>query len=417
MAVAVSAPPRVEVSSSRSVSRVRYDAPDLVRGIVMVVMLLDHTRDFTHADALRFEPTDLAQTTVVLFFTRWVTHYCAPLFVFLAGMSTAFQQQRGKPLDQLSAFLLKRGVWLCLLEVLVIRFLVFWQLVPTFLFLQVIWALGISMIVLAAAVRLPTAAALAIAVAIVAGHNALDGIQVAAWQGPGFPGPSAAGTVWMLLHQPGLMPIGSRIIVMAQYPVLPWIGVMLFGWVVGHVYQWPLDRRRRALAMIGFACTAAFVVVRGVNVYGDPSRWTPQPSVVFTMLSFLNTTKYPPSLDYVLMTVGPGLLTLAWFEGVPSERRGRVGQALITYGRVPLFFYVLQWTYAKCAGLVLSEIFGRDPSMYFQTFLQWTWNDRVGFPIWVTYAVWIGGVVILYFPCRWFAAVKARRRDWWLSYV
>jgi uncharacterized membrane protein len=398
---------------------VRFDAPDLLRGIVMVVMLLDHTRDFTHADALRFDPTDLTQTSVVLFFTRWITHFCAPLFVLLAGMSAAFQQQRGKSTNELSAFLVKRGLWLCLVELVAIRALMFWMIAPTFFFLQVIWALGISMICLSLLVHLPRAATLALGIAIVVGHNALDGIRVAPWPGPGSPGPSIGGKLWMLLHQPGPFPIAGwpSPVVMAQYPVLAWIGVMAIGWGLGQVYTWPLERRRRTLITVGAAATAAFVLLRATNLYGDPIGWSTQKSAAFTLLSFLNLTKYPPSLLYLLMTIGPGLIALAWFEGVPPDRRSAPGRAFVTFGRVPMLFYFLQWIWAKAAGLLLAAAFGRDTSLYFQTIFEWTWNERVGFPLAVTYAVWISGAIVLYFPCRWFAAVKGRRSDWWLSYL
>jgi uncharacterized membrane protein len=398
---------------------VRFDAPDLLRGIVMVVMLLDHTRDFTHANALRFDPTDLAQTSVVLFFTRWITHFCAPLFVLLAGMAAAFQQQRGKSTNELSVFLLKRGLWLCLVELVVIRALMFWTIAPTFFFLQVIWALGISMICLSALVHLPRAATLAIGLAIVAGHNLLDAIRVAPWTGPGSPVPSIVGKLWMLLHQPGPFPITGwpSPVVMAQYPVLAWIGVMAIGWGLGQVYTWPLERRRRMLMRGGAAATVAFVLLRATNLYGDPIGWSTQQSAAFTLLSFLNLTKYPPSLLFLLMTIGPGLIALAWFEGVPADRRSALARALVTYGRVPMLFYFLQWLWAKFAGLLLSAALGRDTSFYFQTLFEWTWNERVGFPLGVTFAVWISGALVLYFPCRWFASVKARRSDWWLSYI
>jgi uncharacterized membrane protein len=383
------------------------------------VMLLDHTRDFTHADSLKFDPTDLTQTSVVLFFTRWITHYCAPLFVLLAGMSVAFQQQRGKSASELSAFLVKRGLWLCLVELVVIRALMFWTVQPTFFFLQVIWALGVSMICLAVLIRLPKSVTLAIGVAIVVGHNAFDAIRIPNWQGPGSAGPPVAGKLWMFLHQAGAFPIAGRPspVIITQYPVLPWIGLMLIGWVLGDVYTWAADRRRRTLMATGIALTAAFVVVRATNLYGDPSAWSPQTSAAFTLLSFLNLTKYPPSLLYLLMTVGPGLIALAWFDGVDAERRSRLSQAFVTFGRVPMFFYFLQWIYAKTAGLLLASAFGRDTSLYFQTLFEWTWNERVGFPLAVTYAVWISGTIILYYACRWFAGVKAGRTDWWLSYV
>jgi uncharacterized membrane protein len=398
---------------------VRFDAPDLVRGIVMVVMLLDHTRDFTHVDALRFDPADVTQTSVALFFTRWITHFCAPLFVLLAGMAAAFQQQRGKSTRELSAFLFTRGLWLCVLELVVIRGLMFWTIAPTFFFLQVIWALGVSMICLSALVRLPKGVALAIGALLVVGHNLFDGFQVANWTGPGSPGPTAAGKLWMFLHQAGAFPIAGwpSPVVITQYPVLPWIGVMALGWVLGDVYTWPAERRQRVLMRIGLVLTVAFIVIRAVNVYGDPSPWSVQRSPVFTLLSFLNATKYPPSLLYLLMTIGPGLIALAWFERLGSERRTGLTQPLITYGRVPLFFYFLQWMYAKTAGLTLAAMFGRDTTPYFQTLLEWSWNERVGFSLAVTYLVWMAGAILLYFPCRWFAGVKARRKDWWLSYV
>jgi uncharacterized membrane protein len=386
---------------------------------VMVVMLLDHTRDFTHASALRFDPADVTQTSVVLFFTRWITHFCAPLFVLLAGMAAAFQQQRGKSTSELSAFLFKRGVWLCLLELIVIRGLMFWTIAPTFFFLQVIWALGISMICLSVLSRLPQAAVFALGAALVLGHNLFDGIRIPAWTGPGSPVPSVAGKLWMFLHQAGAFPIAGwpSPIVITQYPVLAWIGVMALGWVLGDVYTWTSDRRQRALMRLGIALTVSFIIIRAVNVYGDPNPWSAQPTPVFTVLSFLNATKYPPSLSYLLMTIGPGLIALAWFDRLRSGHRNGVVRALVTYGRVPLFFYFLQWVYAKSAGLTLAFLFGRDTAPYFQSLLEWTWNERVGFSLAVTYLVWIAGAILLYFPCRWYAGVKARRTDWWLSYV
>lgn len=416
MQPALQAAPQVAVGRT---STLRFDAPDLLRGIVMVVMLLDHTRDFTHADALKFDPTDVIQTSVVLFFTRWITHYCAPLFALLAGNAASFQHQRGKSTRELSAFLFKRGLWLCLIELVVIRALMFWTVAPTFFFLQVIWAIGVSMICLAVMVRLPKGLTLAIGAALIVGHNIFDAIHVPDWTGPGSPGPSALGKLWMFLHQAGAFPIAGwpSPIVITQYPVLPWIGVMALGWVFGDVYTLSAERRRRLLAIVGLALTLSFIFLRATNVYGDPSAWSSQRSPSFTLLSFLNATKYPPSLLFLLMTIGPGLMALAWFDRVGPGERSRFARTLITFGRVPLFFYVLQWAYAKSAGFMLAAAFGRDTSLFFQSLFEWAWNERVGFSLGVTYAIWIVGALLLYFPCRWFADLKARRTDWWLSYL
>jgi uncharacterized membrane protein len=400
-----------------AVAKPRLDAPDLLRGIIMVVMLLDHTRDFTHWSSLKFGPTDLAQTSAGLFLTRWVTHFCAPLFVFLAGMAAAFQQQRGKTPAELSAFLFKRGVWLCLVELILIRFLIWWQPLPTVLFLQVIWALGISMMCLAVFVRLPRSVVFVVSAVLVLGHNLFDWVTVAPWSGPADPIPSAAGKLWMFLHQVGPFPsLGwPSPVFYTQYPLIPWMGVMALGWLLGDIYTWEPARRQRTLAALGVSITLAFVVLRFVNVYGDPVAWTAQKTAGFTVLSFLNVTKYPPSLLFLAMTIGPGLVALARLER--SQPSGAFARALITFGRVPLFFYVLQWVYAKTAAFTLAKIAGRETALFTQYPPEWHWTPRVGFSLYVTYAVWISGVVILYFPCRWFAGVKARRRDWWLSYL
>ena len=386
----------------------------------MVIMLLDHTRDFVHTGALRFDPTDLTQTSVSLFLTRWITHFCAPLFVFLAGMAAAFQQQRGKSTAELSVFLFKRGIWLCVLEVLVIRALVFWQFAPTFVFLQVIWALGVSMICLAVLVRLPRPVVLIVGTVILLGHNALDGVSVPAWNGPDDALPSVSAKLWMLLHQAGAFPVSGwpSPVAFTQYPVLPWIALMAIGWILGGAYvRWSVEQRRVVLLKLGVAMTVAFVLLRAANVYGDPEPWSAQASGAFTALSFLNAEKYPPSLLFLLMTIGPGLILLALAERDTDAVRGPLSRALITYGRVPLFFYLLQWAYAKTAGYALARAAGNSTEIYFQNPSQWAIPDTHGFGLGVTYAVWAFGIVALYLPCRWFARLKARRRDWWLSYL
>jgi uncharacterized membrane protein len=392
------------------------DAVDLLRGLVMVVMLLDHTRDFVHRDALLFDAANLARTTPALFLTRWITHFCAPVFGFLAGTGAYLQLARGKTRAELSRFLWTRGLWLMVLEVTVVRCAVAFNFdyarFPGFL--QVIWAIGLSMVVLAALVHLPLRAVAALGVGIIALHNLGDGMTVQGWQGPGSRAPDALEATWMVLHQPGFIVVAG-FPVLVLYPVLPWIGVVAAGYAFGAVYGWPAERRRRFLLRLGLAMVTAFVVIRATNLYGDPSPWSAQKDAVFTALSFLNTTKYPPSLLFLLMTLGPAMLALAWFE---RAGRGAVGRALVTYGRVPLFFYVLQWIVAHLVAIAFSLAAGQTVAHLFV--FPGTLRPApagVGFGLGITYLAWAVGVVVTYPLCRWFAGVKRRRTEWWLSYL
>jgi uncharacterized membrane protein len=237
---------------------------------------------------------------------------------------------------------------------------------------------------------------------------------VRGWAGPGTAAPDALGALWMVLHQPGFIVVAG-LPVLVLYPVLPWIGVMAVGYAFGAVYGWEPERRRRFLVRLGVAMIAAFVVVRATNLYGDPSPWSAQKDGVFTVLSFLNATKYPPSLLFVLMTLGPAIALLAWFE---RAGRGLVSRALVTYGRVPLFFYVLQWITAHFFAIVFSLIAGKSVAhlFAFPGSLQPP-PTGVGFGLGVTYLAWILGIAVTYPLCRWFAGVKRRRTDWWLSYL
>ena len=315
----------VTVPVGAPATRARLGSIDLLRGLVMIVMVLDHTRDYVHTGGLVADPTNLATTTPMLFLTRWVTHYCAPIFVFLAGVGAYLQLSRGMTTRDLSRFLVTRGLWLVVLEFTVIRvttwFNVDYSLLANF---QVIWTLGVSMIVLAALIHLPLGAIAAFGMAMVVGHNAFDGIRVASWQGPGSPVPSAWDKLWILLHQGAeFVPVfgGSGPVVFVIYPLVPWVGVIALGYVCGSLYTLDPGRRRVLLRRIGLALIAAFIVIRATNIYGDPRPWAPQGTMLFSVFSFVNTTKYPVSLLYLLMTIGPALLALAWFE----SRREAVG--------------------------------------------------------------------------------------------
>jgi uncharacterized membrane protein len=411
--------------------RRRIDSIDLLRGIVMVIMMLDHTRDFVHRDAYLFDPTDLTKTNLALFFTRWITHFCAPVFVFLAGTGAYLQFTRGKSKKDLSRFLVTRGFWLIVLEFTLVR------LGATFSFdyrffgmMQVIWVIGVSMIVLAALIHLPLRVIGGFGVAMIALHNLLDRFRVQGWRGPGSPVPSVWAKLFIILHQayepfPVLWFFPSPV-VFVLYPLIPWIGVMASGYAFGALYRINAERRRRLLLIMSSVATLMFIVVRAVDHYGDPSRWSKQSTLSFTIVSFLNTTKYPPSLLFLLMTLGPALLALTWFEShqpetvavEPHSFGSRIRSFFVTFGRVPLFFYLLQWPTAHLIAVIVHFAAGKPWRWMFGSLIGVEGPPPgVGFSLKVVYACWIVGVLLLYPLCKWFAGVKARRRDWWLSYL
>lgn len=398
--------------------RSRIYSVDLLRGLVMMLMLLDHTRDFVHAGAMQFDPTDLTKTTVPLFFTRWITHYCAPTFVFLSGVSIYLQRMNGKSPGELSRFLWTRGLWLIFCEFTVIRFGFVFNLDYSFFGLaQVIWVIGLSMIVMAGLIYLPMRVIAAFGIALIAGHDLLDPIQVA---------PQAAFSgevnfleaIWIILHQPGVIPLfGGKSTVFVAYPFIPWVGVMAVGYATGQVYQWTAERRRKWFLYAGIAATALFVAIRLTNIYGDPSAWAPQSSSVFTLLSFLNTTKYPPSLLFLLMTLGPALIVLALTDRIDGKALWQ--NISITFGRVPMFYYLLQMPVAHAMGVIISLMAGKEIAYFFMNFPESAAAapPDSGFPLWVVYAAWIVGLALLYPLCLWYGNFKRRSRHWLLSYL
>jgi len=380
----------------------RLPSIDLLRGIVMVLMALDHVRDHVHRGAFTYDPTDLSQAGPALFLTRWVTHFCAPVFVFLAGTGAFLWGARGRSPGEISRYLLTRGAWLVLLELTVVNWE--WQMGIHFNFLiaQVIWALGWSMVALAVLVRLPVAAIAVVGCGMIAGHNLLDGIRPEAL--------GALGPVWKVLHAPGPFEWAPGFTLYVMYPLVPWIGVMAAGYAFGSLYRRPPDRRRRALLAIGLLLTAGFVALRALNLYGDPAPWTAQRTGPLTLLSFLNCQKYPPSLLFLLMTLGPAILLLGALE------RGVAGFArpVVVFGRVPLFFYVVHLFVIDVlsVGLAVARYGSRTPEL----FAQGPPAD-FGYGLGVVYVLWIAVVVALYPVCRWYARVRARSRSPWLTYL
>ncbi len=412
--------------------RRRIDSIDLLRGIVMVVMMLDHTRDFVHSAAFQFDPTDLTRTNAALFFTRWITHYCAPTFVFLAGTGAYLQFTRGKSKRDLSRFLITRGLWLIVIEFTLVRFGATFSVDYRFFgMMQVIWVIGVSMIVLAALIHLPSRVVAGFGVALIAFHNLLDRFHVQGWRGPGSAVPSYSAKLFIILHQAfEAFPVLGfpSPVVFVLYPLIPWVGVMAAGYAFGAIYQWDAPRRRRLLLTMGSIATLLFIALRAINLYGDSSHWSRQSTAAFTILSFVNTTKYPPSLLFLLMTLGPAMLALAWFE-LPNASLGwwasrthpspsSIRNFFVTFGRVPLFFYLLQWPTAHLTAVVVHFAAGKPWRWMFGGLIGFDAPPPgVGFNLAVVYACWLVGVLLLFPLCKWFAGVKARRRDWWLSYL
>jgi uncharacterized membrane protein len=364
-------------------------------------MALDHTRDFFGIPGQN--PTNLAAASAPLFLTRWVTHFCAPVFCLLMGTGAYLAGRRKSP-GELSFFLFTRGIWLIFLELVLARCFIYqFNIDYKVTMLVVLWTLGWALIALSALVRLPLSIVMAFGVVMILGHNLLDSVR---WSNP----------LWTILHSPGLVFGISDHSFFVAYPLIPWIGVAAIGYCFGRIYSWDSDRRRSFLLRLGIGLCLAFAAIRGLNTYGDPRPWARQNTVLYTVLSFLNTTKYPPSLSFLLMTLGPALIFL-W--AVDRRTPGLLRPAVVI-GRVPLFYYLLHFALIHLVAVVICYLrygsahwmFESDPGNYpFTAPLGW------GYSLPLVYMLWAFIVVAMYFPCRWFAALKQRRHDAWLSYL
>jgi uncharacterized membrane protein len=378
---------------------------DLVRGLVMVIMALDHTRGFfNNAD---FDPTDLAKTTPAYFLTRWITHYCAPTFMLLAGLG-AFQAGRRRTAAALSNFLWSRGLWLIILEFTVVRF--GWEFNLGYkagdgLFGvggAVLWAIGCSMIFLSILVYFPSWVSAIVGLAIILLHNAYDGAA---------PANPLLRDIWTVLHVQGPVTLYGPYRFFAAYPLIPWLGVMAVGYAMGPVFSWPTKERRSFLIVLGLTLIAAFIALRFTNKYGDARLWQEQKDLEFTTFSFLNCSKYPPSLLYLLMTLGPSITLLGLAEYIPE----RPFRWLVYFGQVPMFFYILHIFVIHLVAAGLANYRFGVPMWDLQTYN----NSRpeMGYPLWAVYLFWVGLILLLYVPCKWYAGVKARHKSVWLSYL
>jgi uncharacterized membrane protein len=387
----------------------RINSIDIMRGLVMVVMALDHARDFFYVGGYANDPTNLTATTPFLFFTRWITHYCAPTFVFLAGTSIFLNLQKKNKKD-LSIFLLTRGLWLIVLELVVVRFAIVFNFYYDVIFFQVIWVIGGSMVCMAGLIHLSYKTILAIGFLIVFGHNIADAFRLQ-------PGDTFY-AMWTVLRQSGLVPLTDKNALFVIYPLLPWLGIMMLGFGLGKLYtgEFTKAQRRKILLILGASAVGLFIILRFINVYGDPAPWSVQQNSLFTFLSFINTTKYPVSLLYTLMTLGPVLIILAVMENVTLTFL----KPFQVFGRVPMFYYVLHFSlihlislllFMNKTGKSLSEI-----DFHFAKSFGGITTEG-GYSLGITYLLWMAVVLFLYPLCVWYNKYKSTHKDWWLSYI
>ncbi|MBC7936689.1 MAG: DUF1624 domain-containing protein [Rhizobacter sp.] len=387
----------------------RVESIDVLRGFVMIIMALDHVRDYFHYDAFMYSPTDLAFTNSFLFFTRFITHYCAPVFVFLAGISASLYGAK-RSRKQLRFYLLTRGLWLVFAEIFIIT--LGWTFNPAYPLanLQVIWAIGVSMMVLSAMIYMKRLYILLIAVLIIAGHNLFDQVHV---EGNGI-----TAFLWSILHQPEDFVVGNFKI-FVRYPVVPWIGIMALGYYLGSLYHAGYDavKRKKILLFTGLGMITVFILLRWFNFYGDQAQWSVQKNKVFSLLSFLNISKYPPSFFYTLVTLGPAMVFLSLAE----KPLNAISDKVAVFGRVPFFYYLAHLYLIHFLAIIAVIISGFNPA-------DMILSERVnrvaalkgyGFNLLVVYLVWIGIIVLLYPCCKWFDRYKRTHQSakTWLTYM
>ncbi len=393
-------------TSTPTVVRKRINSLDILRGLVIIFMAIDHIRDMF---AVTQTPEDMQPLQAGFFFTRWITHFCAPVFVYLAGTAAFLYGEKINDKAALSRFLLSRGIWLIIIEVVLIN--QSWSLsLPIFtgfLFLQVIWAIGWAMIVLAALIWLPQWAIVVFSIALIAGHNLLDGIK-----------PESFGQfdwLWQILHVGRYwIPFNKNETfgLFIAYPLIPWVAVMSIGYVFGNVMKWEQKRRFRFLLQWGIGLTVLFIALRATNWYGDPRPWSVQDNFLGTVMSFLNTEKYPPSFLFLLMTLGPALLILIPFE----KMQGKLADIIITFGRVPFFFYVLHLPILSLAAITWHYI---RYDQYFNFFITNPQNYPADYTpqLWLVYVIWLLFLIPMYFLCKWYWRYKSTHDAWWLKYL
>ena len=376
----------------------------MLRGLTMVIMALDHSRDFFALGFVFFAPTDLDHTNLEVFFTRWITHFAAPTFMFLAGIGLYFASAR-RTKSELAYLAITRGIWLIFLELTLVGF--FWTFSSDFYYqpkVAVLFAIGVAMIAMAAIIYLPRYMIILLVAFLLLGHNAFDGIE-----------PQIFGSfayLWNLAHVPDTITIAG-IEIRVVYPLIPWIGVMALGYLFGPITKMPRVDRRKVFLLVGASFLAIGFALRWGNIYGDALLWAEHPTVEFTIMSFLNFTKYPPSLLYLLFLLGSAMVLM----GALDRPLGKWSYPLRDFGRVPFFFYILHIPLLHVGGILLALYTFNDASWLMQTPIGPSPEGyHYTYELLPTYIAWVSVVILLYWPCKWFAGLKTRRKDWWLSY-
>ena len=390
----------------------RIQSIDILRGIVMVIMALDHVRDYFHIHAWTDDPMNLETTTPALYFTRYITHFCAPTFVFLSGVSIYLQSLR-KTKPELSVFLMKRGLWLIFVELVFVSFA--WSFNPAFerFPLAIIWAIGISMFILGFLIRLPYKVILGLGLLIVFGHNLLDFPEAAT----GFNG----GFWWDLVHSSkwtSYQIIGNHNLIIA-YPFLPWLGLMILGYCAGKLFspKFEASRRKQLLTRMGIGLLVLFMILRGINIYGDPVAWSQQRNGLYTFLSFMKIYKYPPSLLYLCVTIGCALLLLPHLEKLEN----RFSKMMVVFGRTAFFYYILHLYLIHVLAMISFYINGHTlvQSSEAESIFKWKFViPGEGYGLLIVYLIWIFVIVCLFPLCKWYDNYKTNNKEkWWLSYL
>ncbi len=372
----------------------------------MIIMALDHTRDLLHVNSITQQPTDLTTTTPFLFFTRLITHLCAPSFVFLSGASAFISFKNKNNLSASRIHLLTRGIWLIVLDLSLVNFGLWFDIHFNVLLFDVLSAIGFGFIILSFLLKCSTKTIGIVGLTIIFLHNLFPLVP--------FAETSLVKQILMPLFGPNAYPLGKGIFFVVGYPPIPWLGIMFVGFSAARIFEQTIENRKKIFLKIGLTCLFFFVIIRFVNIYGDSLHWSTQKNSLFTFLSFVNVTKYPPSLLFCLITLGVMFLIFSIIEG----KKSKFMDILIVYGKVPLFYFVIHWFIIHPLMFAMVFIQGFKSSDLIFGFNFGRPKGENGVNLLVIYLIWILVVAMLYPICKWYGNYKERHKNnKWLNYL